>query len=72
MPCATAPFPCCSSSAVTVFVQGERGFSVRQVSWECEAQYEMPVTVWNDLTRMHYPNAGWVRLGHDTVAALAA
>jgi hypothetical protein len=56
----------------TVFVQGERGFSVRQVSWECEAQYEMPVTVWNDLTRMHYPNAGWVRLGHDTVAALAA
>ena len=27
----------------TVFVQGERGFSVRQVSWECEAQHEMPV-----------------------------
>ena len=21
---------------------------------------------------MHYPNAGWVRLGHDTVTALAA
>jgi len=56
----------------TVFVPGERGFSVRQVSWECEAQYAMPVTVWNDLTRQHYPNAGWVRLGHDTVAALAA
>jgi Family of unknown function (DUF6084) len=56
----------------TVFVQGERGFSVRQVSWECEAQHEMPVAVWNDLIRMHYPNAGWVRLGHDTVSALAA
>ncbi|MDT5106812.1 MAG: hypothetical protein QOI25_4325 [Mycobacterium sp.] len=56
----------------TVFVQGERGFSVRQVSWECEAQHEMPVSVWNDLIRMHYPNAGWVRLGHDTVSALAA
>ncbi len=56
----------------TVFVQGERGFSVRQVSWECEAQQDMPVTVWNDLVRIHYPNAGWVRLGHDTVAALAA
>lgn len=56
----------------TVFVQGERGFSVRQVSWECEAQHEMPVTVWSDLVRQHYPNAGWVRLGHDTVAALAA
>jgi hypothetical protein len=56
----------------TVFVQGARGFSVRQVSWECEAQHEMPVSVWNDLIRMHYPNAGWVRLGHDTVSALAA
>ena len=32
----------------TVFVPGERGFSVRQVSWECEAQHEMPVAVWND------------------------
>jgi hypothetical protein len=56
----------------TVFVQGERGFSVRQVSWECEAQHEMPVSVWRDLIRSHYPNTGWVRLGHDTVAALAA
>ncbi len=56
----------------TVFVPGERGFSVRQVSWECEAQHEMPVAVWNDLVRIHYPSAGWVRLGHDTVSALAA
>jgi Family of unknown function (DUF6084) len=56
----------------TVFVPGERGFSVRQVSWECEAQHGMPVSIWNDLTRLHYPNAGWVRLGHDTVTALAA
>ena len=56
----------------TVFVQGDRGFSVRQVSWECEAQHEMPVAVWKDLVRIHYPNAGWVRLGHDTVSALAA
>lgn len=56
----------------TVFVQGERGFSVHQVSWECEARHDMPVSVWTDLIRMHYPNAGWVRLGHDTVAALAA
>jgi uncharacterized protein DUF6084 len=56
----------------TVFVQGERGFCVRQVSWECEAQHEMPVAVWKDLVRIHYPNAGWVRLSHGTVAALAA
>ena len=56
----------------TIFVQGERGFSVRQISWECEAQHTMPVSVWKDLMRLHYPNAGWVRLGHDTIAELAA
>jgi hypothetical protein len=28
--------------------------------------------VWRDLVKLHYPNAGWVRLGHDTVTALAA
>lgn len=56
----------------TVFAPGERGFSVSQVSWECEARYDMPVTVWHDLVRFHFPNTGWVRLGHETVSALAA
>jgi hypothetical protein len=56
----------------TVFVAGERGFSVQRVSWECEARHDMPVSVWHDLMRLHYPNSGWVRLGHDTVTALAA
>jgi hypothetical protein len=32
----------------------------------------MPVAVWRDLIRQHYPDTGWVRLPHDTVAALAA
>lgn len=56
----------------TVFAPGERGFSVQRVSWECEARHDMPVSVWHDLIRLHYPNTGWVRLGHDTVSALAA
>jgi hypothetical protein len=32
----------------------------------------MPVAVWQDLIAQHYPNSGWVRLGHETVSALAA
>lgn len=56
----------------TVFVQGQRGFAVNQVSWDCEARYDMPVAVWHELTRIHYPSTGFVRLGHDTVSALAA
>jgi hypothetical protein len=54
----------------TIFVKGERGFAVQQVPWDREDQYDMPVSVWNDLVHQHYPNSGWVRLGHDTVTAL--
>ncbi|GFG76689.1 DUF6084 family protein [Mycobacterium botniense] len=56
----------------TVFMAGERGFSVRQISWDCEDRYDMPVQVWQQLIRLHYPDSGWVRLSHDTVNALAA
>ncbi len=55
----------------TIFVKSERGFSVQQVSWDCEDRYNMPVGVWRDLMAQHYPNTGWVRLNHDTVTALA-
>jgi hypothetical protein len=56
----------------TIFVKSERGFSVQQVSWDCEYRYDMPVAVWRDLIAQHYPNTGWVRLSHETIAALAA
>jgi hypothetical protein len=56
----------------TVFSPGARGFSVRQLSWECESRYDMPVATWTALTRLHFPETGWVRLGHDTMSALAA
>lgn len=55
----------------TVFVKSERGFSVQQVSWDCEDNYAMPVTVWRDLIAQHYPNTGWIRLSHETIAELA-
>ncbi len=55
----------------TIFVKSEHGFSVQQVSWDCEDRYDMPVTVWRDLIAQHYPNTGWVRLSHETIAALA-
>ncbi len=55
----------------TIFVKSERGFSVQQVSWDCEDRYDMPVAIWRQLIAQHYPNTGWVRLGHDTLAALS-
>jgi hypothetical protein len=56
----------------TIFVKSDRGFSVQQVSWDCEDRYDMPVAVWRDLIARHYPNTGWLRLNHETITALAA
>ncbi|HET7073037.1 MAG TPA: DUF6084 family protein [Mycobacterium sp.] len=55
----------------TIFVKSERGFSVQQVPWDCEYRYDMPVAAWRELITQHYPNTGWVRLSHETIAALA-
>ena len=55
----------------TVFRTGSTGLWVQQVPWDCEDRYDMPVSVWRDLVAAHYPEAGWIRLGHDTIAALA-
>jgi hypothetical protein len=56
----------------TIFVNSERGFSVQQVPWDCESRYDMPVAVWRELITQHYPNTGWLRLSHETIATLAA
>lgn len=56
----------------TIFVKSDAGFSVQQVSWDCEDRYAMPVSVWRDLMAQHYPNTGWLRLSHDTMTALTA
>jgi hypothetical protein len=61
----------------TVFFAGFQagfpaGFSVQQIPWDCEDSYDMPVSVWRELMQQHYPNSGWIRLDHQTVARLAA
>ncbi|WP_027501463.1 DUF6084 family protein [Rhodococcus sp. UNC363MFTsu5.1] len=55
----------------TVFTKGTGGFGVQQIPWDREDHYDLPVSVWRDLIRMHFPNTGWVRLGRDTLEALA-
>lgn len=55
----------------TVFTKGAHGFGVQQVPWDCEARYDLPVTVWGDVMRSYFPNSGWIRLDHDVLAALA-
>ncbi|PXW31817.1 UNVERIFIED_CONTAM: hypothetical protein DES50_104223 [Williamsia faeni] len=54
----------------TIFVTGDR-FAVQQVPWDRDTNYDLPVAVWRDLVAQHYPDAGWVRLCHENITALA-
>ncbi|MCX4679111.1 DUF6084 family protein [Streptomyces sp. NBC_01433] len=58
----------------TVFTRhgGAAGFGVRQVPWDCEARYQLPVDVWRQLISFHFPHSGWIRLDHDVLAGFAA
>jgi hypothetical protein len=56
----------------TIFGTGPQALRVRQVSWDCEDSFDMPVAVWRALVAQHYPDSGWVRLSHDTIAELCS
>ncbi|GAY15026.1 DUF6084 family protein [Mycobacterium sp. shizuoka-1] len=56
----------------TIFDAGRQALQVRQVSWECEDSFDLPVAAWRALVAQHYPDTGWVRLSHDTIAALCS
>ncbi|MCW2762173.1 MAG: hypothetical protein JWR85_2374 [Marmoricola sp.] len=54
----------------TVFTRGEHGFGVLQVPWDCEARYDMPISVWQEMLAKFFPYQGWLRLHHDVLASL--
>jgi hypothetical protein len=54
----------------TVFFRGMSGFSVEAIAWDLEVAYKLPVAVWTELMDHFYPHAGWLRLDHDSIAAL--
>ncbi len=55
----------------TVFTRGTAGFGVEQVPWDCEADYRLPVEVWQQMIQAYYPGTGWLRLDQDVLSMLA-
>ncbi len=62
--------PLSLSFAGTVFVRGNTGFVVERIPWHHDVDYRMPVQIWQELIACHYPGTGWLRLQHETIAAL--
>jgi hypothetical protein len=56
----------------TVFLAQGNGYAVELVPWSSEASYRMPVSVWQDVVNLHFPDSAWLRCGRETLDALAA
>lgn len=54
----------------TVFGKGEQGFWVELVPWHMQAEYRLPVKVWEELMDRYFPHAAWIKLHKETVDAL--
>jgi len=44
---------------------------VQQIPWDCEARYELPVSVWRQMMTSYFPGSGWIRLDQDVLDLLA-
>jgi hypothetical protein len=50
----------------TIFYQGpEQMLQVAQISWEREASFRLPVSVWKQMMDHYYPNSAWLCLHKD-------
>ncbi len=50
----------------TVFTSGPSGLSVEPVPWHKETTFRLPVTVWKETMRLHFPGSAWLRLGEES------
>jgi hypothetical protein len=49
----------------TVFFESERGLQAVPISWEREARFELPASVWHDMMQKYYPDSAWLCLRRD-------
>jgi hypothetical protein len=50
----------------TIFYRDEDGnLQIDQISWEKEATFRLPVSVWREMIEHYYPNSAWLNLRRD-------
>ena len=68
---ADGEIPLCFLFSGTVFyAQADGMLQVSPVSWEKEARFKLPVTVWREMMDSYYPNSVWLCLRRDVFERL--
>jgi len=69
----TANVPLLFLFSGSVFYAADDGrFQVQRISWEKEALFQMPLSVWQDLMAQHFPNTAWLTVRRDVFDRLCA
>jgi hypothetical protein len=59
--------PLCFQFSGTIFYATPTGaVQIEQISWNQEANFQLPVTIWQEMIDHYYPNSAWLRLRRDT------
>lgn len=56
----------------TMFYTSGGLLQAAHISWETEAEYRLPVSVWHDLMDHYFPHSSWLRLDRNTFDRLHA
>jgi hypothetical protein len=57
----------------SVFYAGRGGMlQTARISWDREAEYRLPVSVWREAMDRHFPGSAWLRLGRPAFDGLRA
>jgi hypothetical protein len=59
-------------SGAIFYLDQEGALQVGRVAWTKEAGYRLPVSAWQDLMELYYPNSTWLCLRRDAFSQLAA
>ncbi|MFZ0667548.1 MAG: DUF6084 family protein [Acidimicrobiales bacterium] len=51
----------------TVFTKGTTGFAAEPIAWDRESTFRLPVSVWQQVMDLYFPNSGWIRIHRDTL-----
>jgi len=63
--------PLCLLFSGTVFYHDHAGaLQISQISWEKEANYRLPVSIWKEMMNHYYPNSAWLNIRRDVFGKL--
>jgi hypothetical protein len=59
-------------SGLVFFTTPQGAMQTTRIASDCEAAFELPVSVWREAMDRHFPGSAWLRLGRDRFQALCA